>query len=551
MFRNLKAKRLPLPSKDMVLSVLSGLLLSAAFPPHARGDLVFVALVPLLLAVRVSSPRRAARLGFVSGLVFWLIDVAWLWSLKDNGGPVALVGLGHIALSLWLALFPLLFALADAAAWRLAERCPRHIFAILLALVVEPAFWVGSEYLRGTLLTGFPWNPLAAAQYRSPALVHAASLAGAGAVSWLIVAINASLASTISRLLLPFRAKSRNADPNLLSPIAVGRWRIISLELFVALAVAVACWMRGLEAIGKQGGDAGSARFRAAIIQADHPSIFEDDAEASAAAYETLLSHTSLSAMASPDICVWSETILPGYVPTDKDTAALVREAVSALGGVPLLAGGVELRMRGKNDYDIFNSAFLFDARGIAATYRKRHLVPFGEYIPFESKLPILKRLAPAGFSCEPGDGTAVFEVRTPKGTFKVGSLICFEDAFPSLARTSVRDGADILATLANDSWFCGSSEAEQHLAQAVLRCIENGRPMMRATNRGVSALIDRHGRVTRRIGGEDGSAGFAIGDLPTGGPETPYSRFGDWLLHIPCAVALLAFLAGAPLVHR
>lgn len=105
MFRNLKAKRLPLPSKDMVLSVLSGLLLSAAFPPHARGDLVFVALVPLLLAVRVSSPRRAAHLGFVSGLVFWLIDVAWLWSLKDNGGPVALVGLGHIALSLWLALF--------------------------------------------------------------------------------------------------------------------------------------------------------------------------------------------------------------------------------------------------------------------------------------------------------------------------------------------------------------------------------------------------------------------------------------------------------------
>jgi apolipoprotein N-acyltransferase len=194
-------------------------------------------------------------------------------------------------------------------------------------------------------------------------------------------------------------------------------------------------------------------------------------------------------------------------------------------------------------NYDIFNSSFLFGAEGIRGTYRKRHLVPFGEYVPLESRIPFLKRFAPAGFSCEPGRGSAVFEIPTLDGKFKVGALICFEDAFPSLARESVRDGADILATLANDSWFGGSAEGEQHLAQAVLRCVENGRPMMRATNRGVSAFIDSHGRITRRVGGEDGESGFAMGDLSAGMRQTLYTRFGDWPLNMPCAAALLAFI--------
>ena len=172
-----------------------------AFPPFGHGDLAFVAIVPMLLAVRAAPPRRAAFLGFVFGCVFWLIDLSWLWSLKDNGGPVALVGLGHVALSLFLSLFQALFAFAVAASWRLAMKRPWTIIPILLVRIAEPVFWVGSEYLRGVVLTGFPWNPLAATQYGNPAFLHPASWVGAGAVSLLLVAINSSIASTISRLL--------------------------------------------------------------------------------------------------------------------------------------------------------------------------------------------------------------------------------------------------------------------------------------------------------------------------------------------------------------
>lgn len=524
-----------------------------AYPPLAHGDLAFVALAPLLLAVRASAPRRAAWLGLVFGLVFWLVDLSWLWSLKDNGGPVALVGLGHVALSIWLALFTALFAFADSTAWRLAMKRPRPIAFVLLAIIVEPVLWVGSEYLRGVILTGFPWNPLAASQYAKPAFLHPASWAGAGAVSFLIVAINASIASTISHLLSPLS----NLKPRI-PVMRIFKWPVRSLELFLVLCVTVACWMRGLDAIRESHRMVmESPRLRAAIVCADMPSIFEKDEESSDATSETLLSHAELAAMASPDVCVWPETILPGYIPYDRDAADLVRHAVSALDGAALLAGGVELQYGGAaddvvpNPHLIYNSAFLFGPDGIMSTYRKRHLVPFGEFIPMESKLPFLKRLAPAGFSCEPGDATALFALPTLNGEFRIGALICFEDAFPSLARDSVRDGANVLASLANDAWFHGSAEAEQHLAQAVLRCVETGRPMIRATNRGVSAIVDGHGRVVRRIGGDGASAGFAVGDLVAGSRTTLYSRFGDWLLGIPCAIVLVASALAALIACR
>ena len=133
--------------------------------------------------------------------------------------------------------------------------------------------------------------------------------------------------------------------------------------------------------------------------------------------------------------------------------------------------------------------------------------------------------------------------------------LICFEDVFPYLARRAVNAGADLLITLANDAWFDGSCESEQHLAQAVLRCAENHRPMLRSTNRGVSAFIDQNGRVVRRIGSGRGSGepGFAVHELAiaTGAPRTPYARYGDWLLSIPAAAVLVAVAIGSRFTRR
>ena len=530
---------------DLPAAIISGLLLALAFPPLAQADVVFFALVPLILVIRASEPRRGFRLAFFSGLAFWILDLAWLWRLKDNGGPLPLVVFGHIALAAVCALFTGLFGYAASTLWSAARKRDSAILNGVLALLAEPLLWLGAEYIRGTILSGFPWNPLAASQYRNPAMLHAASWAGSGLVSGLIVAVNAGIASFAYRLWRDIFKRRPNTS----------RFKIRSAELAIALMAMCLCWMQGISVIREDArASRTQRRLRAALVHPDIPCIFEKDDDSVREANETLLRYTAFSAGASPDICLWPETSLPGYYPYDQDAFDLLVSAIDSLHGTPLLVGAVELRYGeqegpdGKRPYDIYNTAFLF-GKGLRASYRKQHLVPFGEFIPLESKIPFLKKLAPAGFSCTAGDGPRVFKI-DPVATNApgAGALICFEDAFPYLSRRAVNAGADLLVTLANDAWFDGSCESEQHLAQAVLRCAENHRPMLRCTNRGVSAFIDRNGRVIRRIGSGRGSGepGFAVHELPvpTSAPRTPYSRYGDWLLTIPAA----AFLVGVAL---
>ncbi len=544
---------------DLPAAIISGLLLAAAFPPLAQADTAFFALVPLLLALRGATPRRGFRLGYAAGLAFWLLDLAWLWRLKDNGGPLPLVAVGHIALAAYCALYTGLFGYGVAFLHTAANRRASPLPDGLATLLAEPLLWVGAEYIRGTFLSGFPWNPLAATQYRNPALLHAASWGGAGLLSALLVAVNAGIAAFGHRLWRDIFRPRFSATP---APVSARRFQIRSGELTIALLATVCCWMQGVSALRSGDREARSSPIlRVALVHPDIPCIFEKDDDSVREANAALLRYTTFAGSASPDLTLWPETSLSGYIPYDQNAADLVREAVKVLGDKPLLAGGVELRHGetdgpdGRPPYDLFNSAFLFGPGGIRAIYRKQHLVPFGEFIPLESKIPFLKKLAPAGFSCTAGDGAGVFKVEpvTPD-SLRVGALICFEDAFPYLARQASNAGADILATLANDAWFDGSCESEQHLAQAVLRCAENRRPMLRCTNRGVSAFIDRDGRILRRAGGGRGAGepGFAVHGLPVprGAAPTLYGRFGDWLFNIPAASFSLLVLV-VPLISR
>ena len=550
---------------SLLASLVSGLLLAVAFPPLSQSDTVWFAFVPLLFALRLSSPREGFRLSFVSGLAFWLVSLSWLWMLKDNGGPLALVVLGHIALAAYCALYTALFGTGVSFVWSLAKKKNHPLLNGLLALLAEPALWVGTEYLRGIVLTGFPWNPIAASQYRNIALLSCVSWAGVGLIAVLVIAVNGGITSMGFRIWRDvFAPRFRRGEAESTSPARPhSRFQVRSAELAIALTATVLIWMQGVTALRQNIRAARTApKMRAAIVHPDAPCIFEKDDASVAEANKTLLDYTSLAADARPDVCFWPETSLPGYIPYDETSYKMVIKAVDDLHGSPLLVGAVELRYRedasADDDYDIYNSAFLFGRQaGIRAMYRKQHLVPFGEYIPLETKLPILKKLAPTGFSCTPGDSSCLFRlpIAAENGTsgYSTGALICFEDAFPYLSRHAVKEGADILATLANDAWFDGSCESEQHLAQAVLRCAENRRPMIRCTNRGVSAVIDENGRILRRIGSGRGAGepGFAVHELPVRHHEnlSPYTKHGDWLLHIPCAiftgVVLLALSRG------
>ena len=552
-------------------ALASAILLWLAYPPVGNADAAFFALAPLLLALRSASPRAGFRLGYVFGLVFRLLSLSWMFALHENGGPVALVVLGHLALSAYCALYTGLFGFAVSCAWSFARRdgLPAAWAFRAGAWIAEPLLWVGAEHLVGFMLTGFPWNPLAATQYRNLALLSCVSLAGAATLSALLVAVNGGLASLLARIwhdaLAPrFRAlraaqTGERAVPPAVRPSRGPR----TIPLGCALIALVAVWMHGMDAV--RAADRAFARapqFRLALVHPDSPCIFERDDEALAAANEAILSYTELAGATGPDLVIWPETTLPGLIPYDRESASMIRTAYHHT-GAPLLAGGVEYvpRYKGDSDGPLYNTAFLFgEGPSIAAFYRKRHLVPFGEYIPLESRIPFLKRLAPTGFSCEAGDGPVCFEVTshavgTNAVTALFAPLICFEDAFPYLARDAARAGAAVLVAIANDAWFDGTCEAEQHLAQAVLRAVETGLPVIRSANRGVTAFILPNGRVLRRLGDGRGSGtpGFLSHDfgIDPSPRLTPYSRHGDAFLATPCAGFLVGLAAAAALIGR
>lgn len=556
------------PLAETAAAIAAAVLLSLAYPPLASADAAFFALVPLLVALRHASPRRGFTLGFAFGFAFRLVNLSWLLALKDNGGPLSLVAVGLLALAAYCALYTGLFGFAAACLWSVARRpgLPAPLAFRAFAWIAEPLLWTGSEYLVGSVLTGFPWNPLAATQYKNLALLSCVAVGGAGLLSALVASVNSGIASLVIRIwkdaIAPRFAKigvPRAAAPRSKMPRTI--------PLFLSLITLIAVWWRGMDAVRHADRAALAApKFRIALVHPDLPCIFERDYESFLKANQALLDYTEIAGATGPDATLWPETSLPGLMPYDRDAATMIDQACKTTGG-PLIAGGVEYVPRPGAEGDaiddglFFNSAFLFiPGPAIAATYRKQHLVPMGEYIPLESVFPILKKCAPAGFSCEAGLEQVYFPVmaraaETNGASTLIAPLICFEDVFPYLAREAAAEGASAIASLANDAWFDGTAEAEQHLAQAVLRAVETGLPVLRSTNKGVTAFILPNGRIVRRLGSGRGSGtpGFITTDIgiapkPAG---TFYVRHGDAIFSIPCAGFLGGIALAAGIIGR
>jgi apolipoprotein N-acyltransferase len=232
------------------------------------------------------------------------------------------------------------------------------------------------------------------------------------------------------------------------------------------------------------------------------------------------------------------------------------------------------------NATNYFNAAFIVQANGICTgVYHKQKLVIFGEYIPLVRWLPFLKYLTPIGDGWTPGTNSMTFELArwsgrprepvislngdspegTPRQTVQISPLICFEDVFPDVARNAANDDLDFLVNLTNDGWFRDSAEQWQHMANAVFRAVENGVPLVRAANNGITCWIDAHGRVQnifRDATGSEygfGAAVFEIPLRPTTEKSTPtfYHRHGDWFGWACVVVTLASILSGWLKRHR
>ncbi|MCL1856423.1 MAG: apolipoprotein N-acyltransferase [Kiritimatiellaeota bacterium] len=523
-----------------IATVVTGVLLRLSYAPWHEASMAWFAFVPLLVAVRgAASWKRAFGLGMAGGGVFWLSSLAWFWRLIENGGPWPLVALGFVGLSAYCAFYTAVFCII---AWRIlvgADLCVRpdgqgaHTGAPLRnvrwwgavkdlgAAVAGTVAWVGLEWVRATFLTGFAWNHLGVSQVTNTAVIQVASLGGVYAVSAVVIFVNLVLAGFFRRMWHSVTGRH------------VSRWNV---DVFAALCVLAAVLVWGRNEINRWDRHAAeSAYLTVAGVQADTPSIFEKTDDSAHAALERFAERTDFFAVLSPDIVIWPETVGNAWDPAMMGTAF----AQAKRAGCPLLvgmldAGGTNAWSRRVEDtmpnIELANASLLIGTnRTIAARYWKQHLVPFGEFIPGDRLFPILERLAPVGFSCEFGRSNVLMRV---KGV-ALSPLICFEDTVSGLARRAVREGAQLLVNQSNDAWFANSSEGRQHHDQAVFRAVENRTPLVRVSNTGVSGIIDPVGRFG------DNSAYFCapVAARAHDWPLSPYTRYGDWLFAIPCAL--------------
>lgn len=549
-------------------AILSGFLMWSAFPPLESSEAAWVALVPLLFVARFSPPLGAFGWGWAGGLCGWLPTLGWLLQLGRTGAPWGLAVLGWAALAAYCALYTGAFTLLASALFRLVpvgecvprDAAPQPFERRLIArarsvgaVFLLPLLWVGLEYVRSTLATGFPWNQLGVSQYRNLAVIQLAEWGGVYLVSAVVVVLNAGLFIMGLRLGNVYLRRSRGT---------------FQLELSAAFLVCLVVWVSGVRLVRSQSAvERFDPAVRIAVIQ---PNVAQRKKWQEGFEREIFRRLEETTDLVLPfreaiDLVVWPETAVPGPLNRDGQTRAFVEGL--ARGAIPLLVGSMEVlpgdpaaAAAVDREPIYYNSSFLVDTNGMVQTvYRKQHLVPFGEYLPFDRVVPLIRRLAPLGFSCTPGEESTLFHLEVPaRGTREAASagsgaawrlpfgvLICFEDTMPYLARRAVRGGARLLVVQTNDAWFDPSAGSLQHLSHCVFRCVENRVPAVRAANTGVSACIDRTGAIddvellSRENWGREITA-YRVGSLAVpleSYRPTFYTRWGDWPFAIPCAV--------------
>jgi apolipoprotein N-acyltransferase len=322
-------------------------------------------------------------------------------------------------------------------------------------------------------------------------------------------------------------------------------------EVIVPMLVMLVVIAQGYQATLRASAPAGRT-VRLALIQPSIPQRWIWSEEDAARRFQQLLALTTEAIAQKPDVIVWPEAAVPGWGRWDTNTHAAVT-SLARSNRVWLILGADDAEPRGpsREDYDVFNASFLVSPQGeFGRRYAKRQLVIFGEYLPFVRWLPFLAEWTGMG-SFTPGDRPVPFAI--PELRCKTSVLICFEDVFPHLAREYVESDTDFLLNLTNNGWFGESAAQWQHAAAAVFRAVENGRPLVRCANNGLTCWVDAAGRMrdvfsVRPGNGEENvyGSGFQMVEVPLldgqPGRSTFYTRYGDvfgWLCVAASAVTL------------
>lgn len=524
-------------------AILSGILMSLAFPSPGWNLLAWVGMIPILLMPTPRTLGQTLAVGFIFGYVHFALILRWLNEVGFGAGWL---------LAIWCALFPMLWYLvASLLNYRLKDEKtamfpgagPLFIkteWQLILQALLLSALWVATEYLRAKLLTGFPWNQLGISQYRRLSVVALSQYTGVYGVSFIIVLVNCVLAAEISRQLRFFINPQKRPFP----------WH---LALFT-LALAPVCIFNARPSTLPP---ANTPTIRIAAIQGNIPQcrVWTEEQFREALTTYRDLSLKAVQEHPDLDLILWPESAVPAdmdYPPYHAMLSQLLAQLQK-----PLLLGTLKQIQGGaQEESSLFNSAYLLGNNlEVLGYYDKVHCVPFGEYTPLGDQLPWLREMIGMGRDLTPGKSFHLIEL--PKGA-KAGINICFEDAFPEISREFTRQGANLLCTITNDAWYNQSCGAEQHASHVIFRAVENRRPFLRSGNNSHTCLITPDGEVLGQLIAKDGSLfarDFQTYDLPVyeHWGTTFYTRHGDLFAGICslAALSLLVWLAALTLLQK
>ncbi len=503
-------------------AALPGILFALAYPLGTPGydvpGIPFLCLAPLLrLSSEAPGPRPAALRGFLAGtaanvpVFYW---IAWTVAVEGRLGW-ALGSLSALLVSAYAGVY---VSLSAWAAHRLERRFGES------AQWAFPAVWTAAELGRSVLLTGFPWILVGYGLAGDPRLRQAADLAGVAGLGFLL-------------------ALSGTAFHRATVCAAGSRWRSAAVPLGVVAAVPAFLFAYGSFRMGAA--DAGRLRevpaIRVGVVQGRIDQSVKWDPGNQRETIRVYRELTAEAAAAGAEAVVWPETAAPFFYGWERELSAEV-ERVARENRVPLIFGAPWYDPSGGGRY--YNSVFLLGPDGVPrARYDKRHLVPFGEYIPLKPLLSFLRKLTPGDEDFSAGTGPRLFPVL---GT-RAGASICYEALFPGILRDSVRAGASWLVNVTNDAWFGDTVAPRQHLAMARMRTVELRRPMVRAANTGISEILDARGQAQGRL--DLLRRGVFVATVVPGQGETVYGKTGE-IFAVSCTIIIILLLI-APVPGR
>jgi apolipoprotein N-acyltransferase len=490
-----------IPGNGVLLALLSAVLLVLSFPRFDLEFLAWIALVPLLLAIRRRNAVAAFGLSFITGFGFFVGISYWILVVEEFALLHFLPLEAYLGLN--IALFGFAFNLLQSR---------------YSAVVRAPVIWVFLEYLRSHAgFLEFPWALLGYSQYKNIYLVQFASITGAYGVSFLIVTINAA----IYELILLLRQHKCARTSKVYKPAVVP---VLLLLLAVAYGYGVIRQPLSTDTV------------TVSVIQANIPQVVKWKPHLRE---QHLQKHVDLSkeaaVTAQADLIVWPETAVQGSLAQERMLMNIIAGLAKETGSHLLV--GVSVRPKfGTREFKIknrFNSAQLISPAGqIAGQYNKIQLLPFAEYLPHKGIIPWTSNLTLLAGDFIRGTEYTLFDIN---GT-KFSATICWESIFPNVFRQFVKNGANFMVNITNEAWFKETDGPYHFIPMNVFRAVENRISIARSANTGISGFIDPHGRIinTVRQGSKDiFVTGFLTMDIPLSRTRTFYTIYGDVFVYL------------------